>query len=203
MFFNLVRFVDKQILIYFNDLMVQNELVRWAVLIFARYVIVIFIVVLVYLWFRKSPHDKNGFLGIGHRENRQAVIFALLALIVGFTIDIIISYIFPRERPFVAYPELVKNLNLTVDLTSFPSRHAMAVFAMAGSIWLADLWHFRNWGIFLFIVAFLISVSRIAAGVHYPTDIIGGMIIGVLSAWIIRENYDWIKKHMFRDFTKK
>jgi len=203
MFFNLVRIVDKQVLVYFNNLMAQNEWARWVVLFFARYAIIIFVAVLVYLWFRKSPHDRDGYLGIGHHENRQAVIFALLALAVGFTIDIIISYIFPRPRPFVSYPELVKNLNLTVDLTSFPSRHAIAVFAMAGSIWMADLWHFRNWGIFLFVVAFLISIARIAAGVHYPSDIVAGMIVGIVSAWIIKENYDWIKRKIFKDFASK
>jgi undecaprenyl-diphosphatase len=192
--------IDKQILFYLNGLATEHQWLSWITLIFARYAVIIFLIVGIYLWVRKSPKDHNGFLGIGHHENRQAVIFALLAMLVGFAIDIIVSYIFPRERPFVAYPDLVKNLPLTVDLTSFPSRHAMAVFAAATSIWLADLWHFRNWGIFLFIIALLISIARVAAGVHYPLDIIAGMIVGVVSAWIIHENEGWIKKRLFRDF---
>lgn len=203
MSFGLVRIVDKYILVYLNDLMTQNEWITFVVLILARYLIIVFIAVMIYLWFRKSPKDKDGHLGIGYHENRQAVVYAIFALAIGFTIDLIISYLFPRPRPFISYPELVKNLDLTVDLTSFPSRHAMAVFAMATSVWMADLWHFRNWGILLFIVAFLISIARIAAGVHYPSDIVGGMILGIVSAWIIHENQDWIKKNIFKDFTKK
>jgi undecaprenyl-diphosphatase len=195
-----INFADREILFYLNGLMTQNEWLRWVVLIFARYAIVVFVAVGIYLWFRKSPKDHRGFLGIGHHENRQAVVFALLALAVGFTIDIIISHIFVRTRPFVAYPDLVRNLALTVDLTSFPSKHAIAVFASATSIWLAHLWHFRNWGIFLFVMAFLIAFARVAAGVHYPSDIIAGMIIGVFSAWIIHENQDWIKRKIFKDF---
>ena len=203
MFRYLVQVIDKQVLFYFNDLMAQHEWIQWVVFILARYAVIIFVVVLIYLWFRKSPQDRDGFLGIGHHENRQAVVFAVLALAVGFLIDLIISYIFPRPRPFTSYPELIQSLNLTADLSSFPSTHAIAVFAMATSIWMSRLWHFRNWGIFLFVVAFLIALARIAAGVHYPSDIIGGIIIGVISAWIIKENYDWIKRKMFRDFESK
>lgn len=202
MFLYLVQFIDRQVLFYFNHLMIQHEIVSWIVLFFASFAVIIFVAVLVYLWFRKSPKDHDGFLHIGHHENRQAVIFALLALAIGFIIDIIISNIFPRERPFVVYPDLVRNLPLAVDLTSFPSRHAMAVFAVATSIWLAHLWHFRNWGIFLFICALLVAWARVAAGVHYPSDVIGGMVLGIFSAWVIHENQDWIKKNIFKDFEK-
>lgn len=195
-----IQFTDREILFYFNGLMTGNFWFREIVYLIARFGVAIFIFVGVYLWFRKSPKDKKGFFNIANRENRQAVIFALLSLAVGFTIDWIISTVFPRQRPFLTYPDLVKNLPLTIDLTSFPSRHAMAVFALATSIWLSHLWHFRNWGIFLFFTALLIALSRVAAGVHYPSDIIGGMIVGVFSAWVIHENNDWIKRRVFHEF---
>lgn len=197
--FYLITFIDKEVLFYFNNLMAHNELIRWVVFIMARYAIIAFVAVGVYLWFRKTPVDHKKLFGIGHHENRKAVIMALLALGVGFAIDLGISYLFPRPRPFVSYPELVENLNLTVDLTSFPSRHAIAVFALATSFWMSDLWHFRNWGIFLFVMAALIATARVAAGVHYPSDIIAGMMVGVVSAWIIRINYKWIRSRIFPD----
>jgi len=197
-----IQFADFQIIHQLNDWVFSDRFLELIVLICARYLIIVFIAVGVYLWFRKSPNEKGGFWKVSGRENRQAVIMALLALAAGFLLDIIISTVFPRQRPFVTYPELHR-LSLTLDFTSFPSRHAMAVFALATSIWMADLWHFRKWGIFLFIVAFFISVARVAAGVHYPSDVAAGIIIGVASAWIIHENYDWIKKHIFRDFVKR
>ena len=41
----------------------------------------------------------------------------------------------------------------------------------------------RKWGIPLVILAVLISLSRLYVGVHYPTDVLGGAVVGVLAAW--------------------
>ena len=42
----------------------------------------------------------------------------------------------------------------------------------------------KKWGIFFFLATILITVSRVIAGIHYPSDIVGGALIGVAVAYI-------------------
>lgn len=66
---------------------------------------------------------------------------------------------------------------------SFPSSH-MAVFtALAVCMFLID----RRAGIFFSIIAILIGISRIVIGVHYPIDILGGLIVGLVISLIFTE----------------
>jgi undecaprenyl-diphosphatase len=43
----------------------------------------------------------------------------------------------------------------------------------------------RRWGIALIIMATLISIGRVMVGVHYPTDVLGGAVLGALAALIV------------------
>ena len=52
---------------------------------------------------------------------------------------------------------------------------------MAATIYLYN----KKWGIGFFIAALLMNISRIVAGVHYPSDILGGMIVGVIVAYVV------------------
>lgn len=66
---------------------------------------------------------------------------------------------------------------------SFPSGHAAAIFALAG-IWVMSLrghWLLRA---ALLLLAVLVSLSRVMVGVHWPLDILAGMLGGWLAAWI-------------------
>ena len=86
-----------------------------------------------------------------------------------------------RVRPFVRFPELTVLTTIPKD-ASFPSGHTAASFAVAAAIYMAG---YRKMGRFLYVFAALIGASRLYLGVHYPTDVIAGAIVGVLSAWIV------------------
>lgn len=90
----------------------------------------------------------------------------------------IIRFFYHRPRPFLVYQlhQLISG-----HRWSFPSGHAAFFFAMATAIYLYN----KKWGLWFFIAALLMNISRIAAGVHYPSDILGGMIIGILVAYVI------------------
>ncbi|GAH13048.1 unnamed protein product, partial [marine sediment metagenome] len=79
------------------------------------------------------------------------------------------------------------------DLTSFPSTHTIFVFSVAISLWLSSL---KKLAWPLFILAILIGLSRIAVGVHYPFDIIGGAIIGIIIPIFIHHEGSWFKKKL-------
>lgn len=99
-------------------------------------------------------------------------------IVARFGITEIIRFFYHRPRPFIAHQ--VYQL-ISENEWSFPSGHSAFFFAMATAIYL----HNKKWGIGFFIAAIIMNVSRIVAGVHYPSDILGGMIIGVAVAYTV------------------
>jgi undecaprenyl-diphosphatase len=124
-------------------------------------------------WFVRTP------------ENRRMVLNTLLSAAAALGTNGIIGAIYHRDRPFVAHHviQLVKH----EASASFPSNHAAAAFAVAASIW---LWR-RKDGSVWFLLAALIGFSRIWSGIHYPTDIVGGAILGILIAVVIGKLMRW------------
>jgi undecaprenyl-diphosphatase len=87
-----------------------------------------------------------------------------------------------RERPYIDYPVIVKLSD--GGGSSFPSGHTMEAFAMAMALSLAFR---RRWVVVvLFVWAALVAYSRMLLGVHYPLDVAGGMIIGLMIGGLIR-----------------
>ncbi|MEK7604627.1 MAG: phosphatase PAP2 family protein [Patescibacteria group bacterium] len=82
-----------------------------------------------------------------------------------------------RPRPFV---DLVANPLFTDPAWSFPSGHATFFFALSTVVYLSH----RGWGVLFFTLSVVMTVARVAAGVHYPSDVIGGAIIGILVAYV-------------------
>lgn len=113
-----------------------------------------------------------------HRKTGIHMFIAmLLTLFVG---NLILKNLVQRERPCWIDTTISLLINNPKDY-SFPSGHTMNSFTAAMCIFL----HQKRWGIGAFVVAALIAFSRMYLFVHFPTDIIIGMIIGVGSAVII------------------
>lgn len=104
--------------------------------------------------------------------------FILLPTMIGPAVSlsfvILIRYFINRKRPF----EVLEIVPLIIHGTgcSFPSKHGTSAFAIA----FAMLWVHPLMGGIIFILAVLTGISRIMAGVHYPSDILGGMMIAFL-----------------------
>jgi len=84
-----------------------------------------------------------------------------------------------RERPFINIPE-IRNLTPAFDRFSFPSGHAAGAFVMATL--LNHLYPVLL--IPVYMLALIISVSRVYNGVHYPSDVMAGSFLGIFSARI-------------------
>lgn len=94
----------------------------------------------------------------------------------------LIHQIFYRPRPYNIFRELEALID-TQDLgSSFPSGHAAYFFAIAFVVWLRD----RKIGGILILGALLFSFARIFLGVHYPLDILGGIVAALISVWIVK-----------------
>lgn len=105
----------------------------------------------------------------------------LIATIGAALISLGLKEIFARERPPLTFHLL------TVKTLSFPSGHAMmssVVYLTQGAL-LAKVQLNRNLRVYILLVAiilvFLIGISRIYLGVHYPTDVLAGWSVGL--AW--------------------
>lgn len=94
--------------------------------------------------------------------------------------DLILKVIIKRDRPFVTYPELENMCNLAgeslPDGYSMFSGHSSTAMAVAVAI----MFFSKKWGSVATIVAFFIGLSRLVLCVHYPTDVLGGFVIGVV-----------------------
>lgn len=97
--------------------------------------------------------------------------------------------IIKRPRPFETFG--FKDLLIDEPLgSSFPSGHTSSSFASATSIYLFD----TKLGLFAFLISTLIAFSRMYHYVHYPTDIIGGIILGLVSGVLSKKIRDGIEK---------
>ena len=118
-------------------------------------------------------------------ENRSMVIVAIAsALFSRFVITEAIRLFYHRPRPFLVLESTHKLINVTSGvnyLDSFPSGHSAFFFGLAAAVY----FHNRKLGVFFLVTAFLIGAARVFTGVHWPSDIIGGVAVGFAGAWII------------------
>jgi undecaprenyl-diphosphatase len=102
----------------------------------------------------------------------------LLALaLAGLMVDVIIKPLIGRVRPFVNHVEY-REIGVRPDTPSFPSGHAAT--AAAGALAFSRIWPAA--AIPAWTLAAIIAISRIALGVHFPSDVLAGFVLGGLLA---------------------
>lgn len=123
------------------------------------------------------------FLVANFRKYWKAVVLSLFAGALARISIGLIYLIYPTTRPFG-----VMEVNQLVSHSanhSFPSGHATFFFALATLVFL----HNKKAGSLYFLFAFLISLARVFSGIHWPSDILGGAIAGILIALALNYIY--------------
>lgn len=114
------------------------------------------------------------------KRTRKAGIHVLVSLVFSLIIcNFLLKEFVARERPFshLSVQEIKLLIAAPKDF-SFPSGHTSAAVAAAASVYVYS----KKYGIALFVLAIAIAFSRMYLFVHFPTDILGGMITGIASA---------------------
>ncbi|MCY0879088.1 MAG: phosphatase PAP2 family protein [Firmicutes bacterium] len=162
--------------------------------VLAGYAPEIWAVVFLLLWFW-PPLKQN--------RARRAVVYAVVAGVLALAINVVLGHILPyRPRPFVYEPRLIHQLLPHKKDTSFPSDHAAGSFAFAVGLFFAG----ASDGILALIFAALVSIARVFVGLHWPTDVIAGAVIGVISGLVVlalRGYLEWLVQALFRLFGMK
>lgn len=113
---------------------------------------------------------------------RGRIVVAGVILLVIFSDQTgyrILKEFFGRLRPCDVLTDVILPVGCTGTF-SFPSNHALNNFAIA--VFVTRFYPNYKWA--FFITAFLVSLSRVYLGLHYPSDILGGAIIGMLFGYI-------------------
>lgn len=126
-------------------------------------------------------------------RTRRCGLAMLTALALGAIVgNVVLKNLIARPRPFAAYSNIVP-LVIPIDPYSFPSGHTLSSFCAAT----ACFGFYRGAGIACYILAAMIGLSRIYLGVHYPTDVAGGavlgIVLGVLAVWMVNTIGDAIR----------
>lgn len=123
------------------------------------------------------------------KKTRTAGFLSLCSLGTGAVItNVLLKNLVARPRPYDVLEGLIPLVPRLSDY-SFPSGHTCASFACA--LILYRMLPGKK-GIIFLILAFLIGLSRLYVGVHYPTDVLGGALVGILSSvmvlWLYRRD---------------
>ncbi len=119
--------------------------------------------------------------GKDRRRNILMVIEALAAGIASrFVVTEIIRYFYDKPRPFEVLSD-IHQLLVRAPGGSFPSGHAAFFFALATTVFL----YRSKWSILFLIAAFTIGVARVTGSIHWPSDILAGAVVGILTSVVV------------------
>ncbi len=110
---------------------------------------------------------------------RQDALRILVTVAISAILANILKYVFDMPRPYEIYP-FIKKLSYGGS-PSFPSGHTADAFAFVVAVSLVfPKWYFIIPGL---IWALLVGYSRMSLGVHFPSDVLAGAVIGAISAF--------------------
>jgi undecaprenyl-diphosphatase len=113
------------------------------------------------------------------RKFLLGTVSVILTIGGSYVVAQVIHYFYHHLRPLFALP--IQHL-LNESSYSFPSGHTIIIFGMAT----AALAYSKRLAYFLYASGLVVGVARVMAGVHYPLDILGGIILGIATGLVVQ-----------------
>ncbi|MCX6722617.1 MAG: phosphatase PAP2 family protein [Candidatus Staskawiczbacteria bacterium] len=180
-------YYDIKIFEAINGLAGQSKIIDLLGIFFAEYLpylLGIFLLSLLF-WPKKNK-----------RRNRAMILLSITAAFIArFVVKSIILIFYDRPRPYINLPLVHKliSLNTIENLQSFPSGHTIFFFALSTVVYNFN----KRLGIFFLVCSTTIAISRIFVGVHWPSDILAGailgVIVGIIATWFYKNLIDYHK----------
>jgi len=156
-----------------NSALVGHDGVADVIADFSSASVWLFVAAVAGLWVAGRPGTRSPL--------RRAAIAAPMAAAIGLGVNQVLSHLWERVRPTLAHPEQAHLFFVPPSGDpSFPSDHATAAFAVAFAVFFLA----KRVGVGFLVAATLVALSRVFIGLHYPSDVVAGVLIGAASAWI-------------------
>lgn len=163
---------DTTVYHWVNGLAGHSHVLDNIMIFFAKDALEIYAVLFVIAWFALPKRDI---------QNRHALVMAGLSGVLALLVNVVISHIWFRPRPFTVFHQYTELVSHSQD-ASFPSDHTSGSFGFAAGSWGKQ----QKWISYTFtMIAIIVMFARVYVGVHYPTDVLAGLVVGVIAGKIM------------------
>jgi undecaprenyl-diphosphatase len=176
----LVIEIDQGIVLWISHLVGKSSILDRIMTILANdyFLPVSISLILLYIWYMGHEYPER------HR-NQMAVVCGAISIGACMGFVLIANSIWRHPHPFQDMPQLLEpvtnHIFYPVHDPSFPSNSSALTFAAAAGVWQYN----RKWGLIMVVPAILMPLAKVYAAVYYPSDVIGGAILGILTAFFI------------------
>lgn len=165
--------INHDVLLLLYSIATSSSIAGGLVIFFAQWFpFLVLISAVVYIFLRENESDTV----------RVLVRTAFPTLIVWLIVALI-KHFFPSPRPFAADLDILPLISVADPFGAFPSAHAAIFGSLAGTIFAN---HMRE-GKWYLLAAIAIGVARVGAGVHWPGDVLTGILLGLAVGFAIEK----------------
>lgn len=175
--------IDQSLFLVFYNLAGYSSIGDFFIIFFGKYFLSIVLLTFAYVAYRnwRKENIRNVY------PYAAAMVSALTA---RFALASLIRFFYHNPRPFLALnlPHLLED-----NASSFPSGHTIFLFALATATYFFN----KKLAYFLYASGIVIGFARVAGGVHWPSDILGGVVLGTITGFVaykLLEKYFLAKK---------
>mgnify|MGYP001614896290 CR=1 FL=1 len=115
--------------------------------------------------------------------SQREILLVIISILVAWSLSLLIKFFYISPRPFAMLTDITPLIKTREALASFPSSHTIVATALAVALVSLGYYYF---GAGLMLGAILVGLGRMMVGVHWPSDVLAGLIFGLLTVWIVK-----------------